>query len=111
MCGMSAGFAALFGTPMAAAVFAMEIISVGVMYYGALVPCVVASYVSVTVAGHFDIAPVRFSLTSVPGFTPVPVFKVLVLACLCAAVSRCGGSILCFLLENTLYGSNFGSWF
>lgn len=40
MCGMSAGFAALFGTPLAAAVFAMEVISIGVMYYAALVPCV-----------------------------------------------------------------------
>ena len=33
MCGMSAAFAALFGTPMAAAVFSMEMVSVGVMYY------------------------------------------------------------------------------
>ena len=29
MCGMSAAFAALFGTPMAAAVFSMEMVSVG----------------------------------------------------------------------------------
>ena len=33
MCGMSAAFSALFGTPMAAAVFALEVVSVGVMYY------------------------------------------------------------------------------
>ena len=38
LCGMSAGFAALFGTPIAAAIFAMEVVSVGVMYYAALVP-------------------------------------------------------------------------
>ena len=38
MCGMSAAFSALFGTPMAAAVFALEVVSVGVMYYTALMP-------------------------------------------------------------------------
>ena len=36
--GMSAAFAALFGTPMAAAIFPMEVVSVGIMYYSALVP-------------------------------------------------------------------------
>ena len=41
MCGMSAAFAAVFGTPMAAAVFAMEVASVGVMYYSALLPCMI----------------------------------------------------------------------
>ena len=37
MCGMSAAFSALFGTPMAAAILPMEIVSVGVMYYIALI--------------------------------------------------------------------------
>ena len=46
MCGMSAAFAAVFGTPMAAAVFSMEVISVGVMYYAALVPCVISSLIA-----------------------------------------------------------------
>ena len=46
MCGMSAAFAAVFGTPMAAAVFAMEVVSVGVMYYAALLPCVIASIIA-----------------------------------------------------------------
>ena len=39
MCGMSGCFAALFGTPIAATIFSMEVISVGIMYYAALVPC------------------------------------------------------------------------
>lgn len=46
MCGMSAAFSALFGTPMAAAVFALEVVSVGVMYYAALMPCMIASLIA-----------------------------------------------------------------
>ena len=36
MCGMSAAFSALFGTAVTAAVFPLEVISVGIMYYAAL---------------------------------------------------------------------------
>ena len=43
MCGMGAVFSALFGTPVAAAVFAMEVVSVGQMYYSALVPVTISS--------------------------------------------------------------------
>ena len=40
MCGMSAVFSALFGTPVAAAIFSLEVVSIGVLYYAALVPCI-----------------------------------------------------------------------
>ena len=42
MCGMSAVFSALFGTPIAASFFSMEVVSVGIMHYAALVPCVLS---------------------------------------------------------------------
>ena len=45
MCGMSACFAALFGTPMAAGIFSLEVVSIGVLYYAALVPCVFSSFI------------------------------------------------------------------
>ena len=55
----------------------------------------ISSFVSITVAGHFGIEPVRFVLKQVPGFTPVPVAKALLLACFCAVISGC----FCFLLH------------
>lgn len=43
MCGMAAGFGAVFGTPIAGAVFAMEVLAIGRIKYEALIPCFIAS--------------------------------------------------------------------
>jgi H+/Cl- antiporter ClcA len=45
MAGIAAGFGAVFGTPLAGAVFALEVLAVGRMEYAALVPCLVAALV------------------------------------------------------------------
>ena len=87
MCGMSAAFAALFGTPMAAAFLAMEIESVGVMYYGSLIPCVLAALVSANVANLLGTKPDLFPVNVVPEFTMETAVKACVLAVLCAGVS------------------------
>jgi H+/Cl- antiporter ClcA len=39
MTGISAGFASLFGTPLAGAVFALEILTIGKIRYDAIFPC------------------------------------------------------------------------
>ena len=46
MCGMSACFAGLFGTPITAAIFCIEIFSVGVFYMSALVPCMFSDFIA-----------------------------------------------------------------
>jgi H+/Cl- antiporter ClcA len=43
MAGVAAGFGAVFGTPVAGAVFALEVISVGIVKYEALLPCLFAA--------------------------------------------------------------------
>lgn len=87
MCGMSAAFSALFGTPMASAFLAMEIESVGIMYYAALIPCVTSALVADYLAKYFGILPDTFIVSSIPAFTPVHAFWGAVLAILCAFVS------------------------
>jgi H+/Cl- antiporter ClcA len=46
MAGISAGFASVFGTPLAGAVFGMEVLAMGRMRYDALWPCFVAAIVA-----------------------------------------------------------------
>ena len=84
--GMSAVFAALFGTPLTATVFALEVISVGVIYYSALVPCLVAALIALQISVFFGIAPTRFLVTVYPVHA-LMVLKVAALACGCAVVS------------------------
>lgn len=87
MCGMSAAFSTLFGTPMSAAIFSMEMISVGVMYYTALVPCVISALVAHGIALYFGITNELFLISEIPSFGILSAVKVSVLAVLCALVS------------------------
>ena len=45
MCGIAAGFGAVFGTPLTGAIFAMEVLVIGRVQYDALIPVLVASVV------------------------------------------------------------------
>lgn len=97
MCGMSAAFSTLFGTPMAAAIFPMEMVSVGVMYYMALVPCVISSLVAHGIATSFGVTNELFLIESIPKFGILSSVRISVLAVLCALVSI----LFCVLLHQT----------
>ncbi len=86
MCGMSAGFSAVFGCPITAALFALEISCVGILPLGALFPCVVSSIAAGMVARELGVRAVNFYLTA---STASPLFygKVLVLAVACGLLS------------------------
>lgn len=104
MSGMSAVFAALFGTPVTAMFFALEVTSVGVMYYVGLVPCIISALLASRIALLFGISPVRFALTDVDAISWVLMLKIICLAVLCALVSI----LFCFTIKKfEKYGKKF----
>ena len=90
MCGMSAVFSALFGTPVAAAIFPLEVISIGVLYYAALVPCIFSSFIGVGIARYLGIAGEHFTVLSIPAISVSSVGWIIFLSALCAGISMKG---------------------
>lgn len=101
MCGMSALFSAVFLTPLAAAMLAIEVISVGVFYFAALVPCLTASLTAYGVARLLGVQGVALPAFSVPELTVGPVLLMVVLGLLCAVVSM----LLCIALHHTSFAA------
>jgi len=86
LCGMSAGFSAVFGNQISAVIFALEISCVGMLPLGALFPCVVSSITAGTVARALGVRGVSFFLTA---STPNALFygRVLLLGVACGLLS------------------------
>jgi len=50
ICGISAGFASVFGTPIAGAIFGVEVLIMGVLLYDVLLPSIIAGFAAFTTA-------------------------------------------------------------
>ena len=86
LCGMAGVFSALFGTPLTATIFALEVISVGVLYYAGLLPCITASLTGYYIALLMGVEPTRFTV-AMPALAWPTLGLVAVLAVGCALVS------------------------
>ena len=70
MSGISGGFGAVFGTPLAGTVFGLEVLAIGRIRYDALVPCFVASTVGDLVCRGLGIGHHVYSVGPVPPVSP-----------------------------------------
>jgi H+/Cl- antiporter ClcA len=55
MAGIAAGFGAVFGTPVAGTIFALEVLAIGRIKYDALLPCFIAAILSDMVCAAYGI--------------------------------------------------------
>jgi H+/Cl- antiporter ClcA len=66
MAGISAGFGSVFGTPLAGAVFGLEVLAIGKLRYDALVPCLLSAAVADRVTSAWGIHHVAYRIPFVP---------------------------------------------
>ncbi|GAO28724.1 chloride channel protein [Geofilum rubicundum JCM 15548] len=69
--GVSAGFASVFGTPLAGAIFALEVFVVGKVRYEGLLPVFLAAFVADWMCHAWGIPHTVYAIPFVPALTPL----------------------------------------
>lgn len=76
MAGISAGFASVFGTPLAGAVFGLEVLVIGSLRYDALWPCLVAAVVADQVTSAWGAHHTHYAVGALPPVSAWPLLAV-----------------------------------
>lgn len=87
MCGMGALFSAVFGTPLGACVFALEVIRVGHFCSAAFFPAMVSSITAFGISQMLGVEAERFSVNAFNEFSLDMLWRVAVIAAVGAVVS------------------------
>lgn len=95
-CGMAAGFSALFGTPLAAALFSLGVLNVGTIPHAALAPALLSSLTGWLVSSALGTRPTAYVLAVLPELTPLSLVRALVLGLICGLAAR----LFCMAMHN-----------
>lgn len=103
--GMAAGFAGLFGTPIAACFFAMEVLIVGKLDYKALLPAIIAAFSSSFTAHLLNLEKFTFKLETKLNIDAMFILKLIIAAVIFGLVGRIFSVFLKYAKEKL--GSKF----
>lgn len=78
MAGISAGFASVFGTPLAGAIFGLEVLAIGRLRYDAIFPCMVAAIAADQVGMAWGVHHTHYAMSAIVPITLWSVAAVLV---------------------------------
>ncbi|OIO02451.1 MAG: voltage-gated chloride channel [Elusimicrobia bacterium CG1_02_56_21] len=89
ICGISAGFAAVFGTPIAGAIFGVEVLFVGAILYEVLLPSFIAGITSYQISAAIGVTYFYKPIKFMPVFSETFMLKVMLAGVFCglAAIS------------------------
>lgn len=76
ICGISAGFAAVFGTPIAGSIFGVEVLFVGAIMYDVLLPSFIAGITAYQVSSALGVSYFYHPVTIMPVFSEAFLLKV-----------------------------------
>lgn len=100
--GMAAGFAGLFRTPLAATVFALEVLVAGRLEYRALFPALIASLVASTTSGALGLEKFEVALTATAALDATGIARLAILGVVFGIVG--GAFAWCLAHAKTLAG-------
>ncbi len=88
MCGISAGFASVFGTPLAGAIFGLEVLVIGRLRYDAMLPCLLAAVMADQVASLWGTHHSHYVIGMVPPFSALGLMATIVAGALFGLTAR-----------------------
>lgn len=86
-CGVSAGFASVFGTPIAGAIYGVEMLAIGRIRHNFLFPAIVASVTSYEVSRFWGVPYPHIDISFAGVFTEWLFLKTVAIGILCGAVA------------------------
>ena len=90
-CGVSAGFASVFGTPIAGALYGVEVLAVGRIRHDFLFPAIIAGVTSFQTSKFWGIPYEYYSFSRLPSYSELLFFKTVTIGIIC------GGTALIFV--------------
>ena len=86
-CGVSAGFASVFGTPIAGAIYGVEVLAVGRIRHDFLFPAVVAGVASFEITKFWGVPFDYYDIAVLPNFSELVFFKTMMIGIIAGVVA------------------------
>ena len=79
--GIAAGFGSVFGTPLAGAIFGIEVLSIGKLRYNALIPALIASVVADMATKAWGVGHTHYDIPFVPDISLLNIIYAMAAGC------------------------------